>query len=55
MTEFPMQVSVRKVKNKMDLFEFTIATPVLRSQFRLPRDVVNKLRILLEKALTTKE
>lgn len=37
------------------MFEFTVSTPVLRSQFRLPRSMVNKLRILLEKALVEKK
>ncbi|MCQ9205757.1 MAG: hypothetical protein NG737_05545 [Omnitrophica bacterium] len=54
MDEFPMNVNIRKVPNKPDVFEFTISTPTLRSQFRLPRKLVNELRILIEKALTTK-
>ncbi len=54
MDKFPMNVNIRKVPNKPDVFEFTISTPTLRSQFRLPRELVNELRILIEKALTTK-
>lgn len=54
MDKFPMNVNIRKVPNKPDIFEFTISTPTLRSQFRLPRKLVNELRILIEKALTTK-
>lgn len=49
-----MRVSFRKVPNNPNLFEFTIVTPLLRSQFRLPRAVVNKLRVELERALTAK-
>jgi len=37
-----------------DMFEFTIATPVLRTQFQLPRRVTNELRIIIEKALKGK-
>ena len=54
MDKFPMNVNIRKVPNKPDVFEFTITTPTLRSQFRLPREMVNELRILIEKALTGK-
>jgi hypothetical protein len=54
MTKVPMKVDVRKVPDHPHLFEFTIATPMLRSQFRLPRKVVNQLRIILEKALVGK-
>jgi len=49
-----MNLSVRKVPNNDNMFEFTISTPSLRSQFRLPREMVNKLRILIEKALLGK-
>ncbi len=54
MGEFKMEVSIHKVANNPNMFEFTIATPMLRSQFRLPRAMVNKLRILIEKALVGK-
>jgi len=54
MTKLSMNVSIRKVPENPNMFEFTIATPVLRSQFRLPRPLVNKLRILMEKALVSK-
>ncbi len=54
MGEIPVNVVIRKVPNSPDMFEFTVATPVLRSQFRIPREVVNKLRILIEKALIGK-
>ncbi len=51
MARVPMKVDVRRVPQNRDVFEFTIATPMLRTQFRLPRKVVNQLRVLLEKAL----
>jgi len=55
MAKFPMNINVRKVPKEPDLFEFTISTPVLRSQFRLPRAKVNELRIIIEKALVGKK
>ncbi len=55
MSEYKMEVGIRKVPDNPDLFEFTIATPMLRSQFRLPRNMVNKLRGLIEKALVAKK
>ena len=55
MAEVRLNVSVRKLANNPNMFEFTISTPVLRSQFRLPRPMVNKLRIMLEKALVDKK
>lgn len=54
MAEFPMKVGIRKVPKNPNMFEFTISTPTLRSQFILPRGMVNKLRIALEKALVGK-
>ena len=54
MAEYPMKVSVRKVPKNPNMFEFTISTPTLRSQFILARDVVNRLRVTLEKALISK-
>jgi hypothetical protein len=52
---FPMQINFHQVPNEPDLFEFTISTPLLRSQFRIPRTIVNQLRVDLEKALVKKE
>lgn len=49
-----MQVSIRKVAQNQDMFEFVITTPTLKTQFILPREIVNKLRILIEKVLTAK-
>jgi hypothetical protein len=54
MAGFRMEVSIRRVSNNSNMFEFTISTPTLTSQFRLPRPLVNKLRILIEKALIGK-
>ena len=54
MAEFRMKVNIRKLANNPNMFEFTISTPMLRSQFRLPRPMVNQLRILIEKALVGK-
>jgi hypothetical protein len=51
MPEFNMNVSIKRLANNPNMFEFTISTPTLRSQFRLPRPLVNKLRILIERAL----
>jgi len=54
MDPFKMQVSVRKIPQDPNMFEFIITTPTLKTQFILPREMVNKLRILIEKVLTTK-
>ena len=54
MAQFGMKVAIRKIPKDPDMFEFMIATPVLKSQFVLPRAMVNKLRILIEKALINK-
>lgn len=54
MSAFRMEVSIRRLSDNPNMFEFKIATPVLTSQFSLPRPLVNKLRILIEKALISK-
>lgn len=46
-----MSLHFRKVPDNPDLFEFTVMTPLLRCQFRVPRAIVNKLRVDMEKAL----
>ncbi len=51
MAKVSMNVSIQRVPKNNNLFEFTISTPMLRSQFRLPRAEVNRLRVALEKAL----
>jgi hypothetical protein len=54
MGEVRMKVNIRKLSGDPNMFEFTISTPMLRSQFRLPRAVANQLRILIERALVSK-
>ena len=46
-----MRLNFRKVPNNQNMFEFTITTPLLRCQFRVPRAIINQLRVDLEKAL----
>ncbi|MFH1503891.1 MAG: hypothetical protein ABIH08_00650 [Candidatus Omnitrophota bacterium] len=55
MPKVSMNVNISKIKDNPNVFEFAITTPTLRSQFLLPRAMVNKLRILIEKALMDKE
>ncbi|MBU0548921.1 MAG: hypothetical protein KJ838_01165 [Candidatus Omnitrophica bacterium] len=54
MTQFPLKINFRKLPKDPNMFEFTIATPALRSQFILPRQAVNNLRGAIEKALLDK-
>jgi len=54
MSKSAMKIDIRKIPNIPNLFEFTITTPLLRSQFRLPRSQVNQLRIMLEKVLVAR-
>jgi hypothetical protein len=54
MDKFTMQMAVKKLAGNANVFEFTISTPTLRAQFRLPRETLNELRILIERALTSK-
>lgn len=54
MAEFSMKLNIRKLPNNPNMFEFTISTPMLRTQFRLPRQMVNQLRILIERVLVNK-
>lgn len=54
MAKHLMNINISKVPKSSDMFEFTITTPTLRSQFRLPREMVNKMRAMIEKALLTK-
>lgn len=49
-----MKISFRRVQNNPNMFEFIIATPLMKTQFKLPRAIVNRLRIDLERALTAK-
>lgn len=54
MDKFSMQVAIRRLSNNPDIFEFSISTPTLRAQFRLPRETLNELRIMIERALTNR-
>jgi hypothetical protein len=54
MDKYNMQVAIRRLSNHPNIFEFSISTPTLRTQFRVPRETLNELRILIERALTTK-
>lgn len=54
MAKISMNVNISKIPKNPDMFEFTISTPTLRSQFRLPRVMVNKMRVLIEKVLIAK-
>ncbi|MFH1360777.1 MAG: hypothetical protein ABIJ41_07080 [Candidatus Omnitrophota bacterium] len=51
MNKAPMRIDVRRMPQIPDVFEFTITAEAIRSQFRLPRSQVNRLRALLEKVL----
>ena len=54
MDKYSMQVAIRRLPNNPNVFEFSISTPTLRAQFRLPRDTLNELRIMIERALTNR-
>ena len=49
-----LKVAFRKVPNDPNMFEFTISAPLLRAQFLIPRTIVNRLRVDLERAITKK-
>jgi hypothetical protein len=49
-----MNINFRQVPGNPELFEFTITAAMLRSQFLIPRPIVNQLRVDLEKALVKK-
>ena len=52
---FRMKVNVRRLPKNSQMFEFIISTPTLKSQFILPRHLVNELRVLIEKVLLEKK
>jgi len=54
MDKYSMQVAIRPLPKHPNIFEFSISTPTLRAQFRIPRETVNDLRILIERALMAK-
>lgn len=45
-----MKINIKYIKEK-DLFELQIIEPQLRAHFLLNRGLLNRLRLLLEKAL----
>lgn len=47
-----VELKFRKLPNDPNMFEFMIATPMLKTQFLVPQPVVNQLRVDLERALT---
>ena len=47
-----VELKFRKLPNNPNMFEFIVATPMLKTQFLMPRAVVNQLRVDLERALT---
>ena len=51
---FYMNVAIRRLDQDRNMFEFVICTPTLKSTFLLPRQLVNQLRGLVEKALLDK-
>jgi hypothetical protein len=54
MAKADMKIDIRRLPNNRDMFEFTISTSTLRSQFIIPRAKFNQLRIMIEKVLTKK-
>jgi len=53
--KFGMRINLRKLAKTENMFEFSITTPTLKSQFLVPRKMLNDLRVLIEKVLTQKE
>ncbi len=51
MKNYQTSLQVAKTEENPDIFIFTITTPTLRSQFKLPKSTVNQLRIDLERLL----
>jgi len=47
-----VELKFRKLPNNPNMFEFIVATPMLKTQFLIPRAIVNQLRVDLERALT---
>ncbi|MDP8234463.1 MAG: hypothetical protein P9M06_06675 [Candidatus Saelkia tenebricola] len=49
-----IKVAIRRVKDSPNMFEFVIITPFMKSQFILPREMLNKMRIAIERVLFSK-
>ena len=45
-----MKINFRYIKDK-DMFEMQVVEPQLRAHFLLPRNVLNKLRVTIERVL----
>ena len=54
MGKIMVKINIRKTPNNPNIFEFTVGTPAIKTQFRMPRTVLNQLRILIERTLTQK-
>jgi hypothetical protein len=51
MNNFQTTLQVSRNKENSNIFIFTITTPTLRTQFKLPKKTVNQLRVDLERLL----
>ncbi|MDP8234067.1 MAG: hypothetical protein P9M06_04630 [Candidatus Saelkia tenebricola] len=49
-----IKVAIRRIKGNSNMFEFVIITPFMKSQFVLPREMLNKMRIAIERVLFLK-
>ncbi|MCF7873564.1 MAG: hypothetical protein K9L84_04130 [Candidatus Omnitrophica bacterium] len=54
MDKFKTTLQVSRSKENPDIFIFTISTPTLRTQFKLPKKTVNQLRVDLERLIVGK-
>ncbi|MCF7870800.1 MAG: hypothetical protein K9L95_01485 [Candidatus Omnitrophica bacterium] len=54
MSQFQTRLDIAKSKKNPDILIFTVTTPTLRTQFKLPKKTANQLRVDLEKLLLKK-
>lgn len=54
MDKFKTTLQISRSKENPDIFIFTISTPTLRTQFKLPKRTANQLRVDLEKLIMKK-
>ncbi|MFO8053307.1 MAG: hypothetical protein R6U54_05070 [Candidatus Omnitrophota bacterium] len=54
MDKFQTTLQISRSKENPDIFIFTISTPTLRTQFKLPKKTANQLRVDLEKLIMKK-
>ena len=52
--KIPIRMFLQKAPKQANMFIFTIETPILRTQIRIPRKQLNSLRGLIEKILIEK-